>query len=252
MTAKVLVVEDEADVALVIRVNLERAGYEVVEARNGQDGVDLADTIQPDLILLDVMMPVMDGFTTLRELQEDPTTEDIPVVMLTALSGERDIIRGHLQGAVRYLTKPFDVDVLLTTVAEAVAPVDAAERTRRVQTRLQLLRRLAELETGRSDPQSVRVSRLDRQPREADRELTDAEVERVARLTDRQHLVAAMLAEGVGAREIADRLGVSRSNVYATRKRIARKLAVEPDDVAAEAKRLGIVAPTEDAGQSGD
>ena len=250
MTAKILVVEDEADVALVVRVNLERAGYEVLHARNGQDGVDLADTEQPDLILLDVMMPVMDGFTTLRELQEDPTTENIPVVMLTALSGERDIIRGHLQGAVRYLTKPFDLDVLLTTVAEALAPVDAAERSRRVETRLQLLRRLAELETGRSDPQSVRVSRLDRQPRDADRELSDGEVQRVERLTERQRLVAALLAEGVGAREIADRLGVSRSNVYATRKRIARKLAVEPDAVATEASRLGIITAVEGDGQS--
>lgn len=245
MVKKILVIEDEPDVVSLLRINLELSGYEVHDAGNGQDGLDLADTIQPDLILLDVVMPVLDGFATLRELQEDKTTQAIPVIMLTALSGERDIIRGHLQGAVRYVTKPFDMDALMATVAEALQPPDAAELARRLETRSQLLRRLAELETGRSEPGAVRMSHLQAPPRDDVREPTTAERSRSALLTERQALVAGMLADGIGARDIAERFGVSRSNIYATRKRIARKLEVDPEDVAAEARKLGITAAGE-------
>lgn len=243
---KILVIEDEPDVVSLLRVNLELSGYEVHDARNGEDGLDLADTLEPDLILLDVVMPRMDGFTTLRELQEDPTTQAIPVIMLTALSGERDVIRGHLQGAVRYLTKPFDMDVLMTTVEDALRPPDADERARRLETRSQLLRRLAELETGRSEPGAVRMSQLQATPREDVRQLTNAERERVAQLTQRQALVAGMLGDGIGARDIAATFDVSRSNIYATRKRIARKLEVDPEDVPAAARKLGLTARLDD------
>jgi DNA-binding NarL/FixJ family response regulator len=189
------------------------------------------------------MMPVLDGWATLRELSEDPDTRAIPVIMLTALSSERDVIRGHLEGAVRYVTKPFDLNLLLQTVEEALQPVDAAERARRLETRTALLRRLAELEAGRSEQQAIRLSHLDGVPRDGVRELSDTDRERVARLTGRQRAVAGMLAAGSSARDVAEAFGVSRSNVYATRKRIARKLGVDPDTVPDEARRLGIEPP---------
>ena len=238
---RVLVVEDEEDLASLVELNLQLSGYEVDTAANGRVALDRIDVDQPDVVLLDVMMPVLDGWQVLRSLKGDPATEDIPVVMLTALSEERDLIRGHLQGAVRYVTKPFEMRALLETVHDALQPVGDDERdARRARTR-ELLRRLAELDSGRSpDGPGVRFSRLERprpapgpaaEPGPTDPDLLDE-------LTDQQRHVAEQLADGVGARAIAEELGVSRSNVYAVRKRIARRLGVEPDDVADAVRRL--------------
>jgi DNA-binding NarL/FixJ family response regulator len=134
----------------------------------------------------------------------------------------------------------------MTTVEDALRPPDADERARRLVTRSQLLRRLAELETGRSEPGAVRMSQLQATPREDVRQLTNAERERVAQLTQRQALVAGMLGDGIGARDIAEQFDVSRSNIYATRKRIARKLEVDPEDVPAAARKLGLTARLDD------
>ncbi len=238
--ARILVVEDEDDLADVVMINLRMAGYEVEHAVHGGEALAAVDRDTPDLVLLDVMMPVMDGWQVLRKLKEDEDTREIPVVMLTALAEEQNIIQGHLEGAVRYLTKPFEVKKLLEIVATTLDP-DEEELERRKRTVRTLLERLAELESGRPAGAEVHLSKLEKPPRQP-RSSTPSEEERskVAELTDKQRYLAEQLAAGRSAREMSEELDVSRSNVYATRKRIARKFGVEPNDVAEEARRLGL------------
>lgn len=101
---KILVVDDERGLVKVIRLNLEHDGFDVVEAMNGQQAMDQMRTTLPDLVLLDVMMPDMDGFTVLKLIREQ---SQIPVIMLTAKSEEADIVQGLELGADDYITKPF-------------------------------------------------------------------------------------------------------------------------------------------------
>lgn len=239
---RILVVEDEADLAVLVEVNLELAGYEVTTAADGAEGLSSVRDDPPDLILLDVMMPVLDGWQVLRALKQDRELSDIPVVMLTALSEERDLIRGHLQGAVQYVTKPFEMRRLLSAVETGLTePTDEEREERRRRTR-ELLQRLAELDSGRSGAAAVRFSKLEKPPAPTtnERGVSDAERAKLGTLTEKQAYVAEQLASGQTARDIAAELEVSRSNVYATRKRIARKLGVDPDSVADEARRLGL------------
>lgn len=238
---RVLVVEDDDDLAHIISRNLELAGHAVEVAGDGSAGLAAAQRSQPHVILLDVMMPVMDGWEVLRELKQDPTTREIPVVMLTALAEERDVIQGHLRGAVRYMTKPFEMRELLETVTEALRTPDPAELERRRATVRTLLQRLAEIDAGRTADRAVHLSRLESLPRrQRERSESDGGRGRLGELTDKQREIAAALAAGATARDLAARMSVSRSNIYATRKRIARKLGVEPEEVAAEARRLGL------------
>jgi CheY-like chemotaxis protein len=118
---RILIVDDEADIREVAQVSLELVGgYEVLTASSGRDGLERARGVQPDAILLDVMMPDMDGPATLVELRADPATRDIPVVFLTAIthSAERQKL-GQL-GAAGVLTKPFDPMKLASDVAAAL------------------------------------------------------------------------------------------------------------------------------------
>ena len=238
---RVLVVEDEEDLRSLVELNLQLAGLEVQTVGDGRAALDRVSEDPPDLVLLDVMMPVMDGWQVLRELKEDTTTRDIPVIMLTALSEERDLIRGHLQGAVRYVTKPFEMRTLISTVDDALEPPDEAElQDRRDRTR-KLLQRLAELDSGRTgEGPRVHFSGLERHraAEGPEDDTPDVDPQVLEELTEQQRHVAEQLAEGIGARQIANELGVSRSNVYAVRKRVARRLGVEPDDVAEVTRRL--------------
>lgn len=236
--AYVLVVDDEADLADLVAINLRMAGYRVATAPDGVEALAAVDGERPDLILLDVMMPRLDGWEVLAALQERPETRDIPVVMLTALSGERDIIRGHLSGAVRYVTKPFDVTTLTGVVAEARQPLDDSHRKERTRQLRQFLTRLAELDAGRAASGSVRFSRLEGRPRSTSP--SDRDAAAIAALSTRQLQVASMLAGGWDVRRIAAHLGTSRSNIYAARQRIANHLGVEPGMVASEARRLRV------------
>jgi len=101
---KILVVDDEKGLVRIIRLNLEQDGFEVVEANNGAQAIDKLRTALPDLVLLDVMMPDMDGFTVLERIREVGST---PVIMLTAKGEEDDRVRGLELGADDYVTKPF-------------------------------------------------------------------------------------------------------------------------------------------------
>jgi two-component system alkaline phosphatase synthesis response regulator PhoP/two-component system response regulator VicR len=116
MPKKILAVDDEKHIVRLIQVNLERAGYEVVTAFDGVEALKKVAEERPDLIVLDVMMPQMDGFETLKNLKANPQTRDIPVIMLTAKAQDADVFRGWQSGVDCYLTKPFNPLELLTFV----------------------------------------------------------------------------------------------------------------------------------------
>jgi DNA-binding response OmpR family regulator len=119
---KVLVVDDDDDVRELCRIVLANEGYAVLEAEDGPTGVCLAREEQPDLILLDWMMPEVDGMDALLSLKGSARTRKIPVVMLTALDGLPQVTMATLIGAEGYLTKPFEVDDLLSFVRRFLAP----------------------------------------------------------------------------------------------------------------------------------
>jgi len=142
---RVLVIDDEAPIRLLCRVNLEAEGMFVLEASDGPSGLEQARTEAPDVILLDVMMPGLDGWRVAEELLDDPITEDIPIVFLTARAELRDRARGIDLGGVDYITKPFNPVELAPLVRGLLDRVGRGERDE--------LRRekLTELRTGLGD-----------------------------------------------------------------------------------------------------
>ncbi len=113
---------------MLCRVNLTASGIDVLEAGDGQAGVELARCEQPDLVLLDVMMPGLDGWEVARRLGRDPATREIPVVFLTARAGEADRRLGEHLGAVGYVAKPFDPVRIGDLVEEVLARIERGER----------------------------------------------------------------------------------------------------------------------------
>ncbi len=113
---KILVVDDEEDMRMVVGEHLEEAGFKVISAVNGREGVEKALKESPDLIIMDVMMPVMDGFQAVKELRSEMRTAAIPIIMLTAVSDKESELRGLQYGADDYVTKPFDSDMLVARV----------------------------------------------------------------------------------------------------------------------------------------
>ena len=116
MPKKILAVDDERHIVRLVEVNLQRAGYEVVTAYDGREALEKVKAEKPDLVVLDVMMPYMDGFEVLKNLKADPETAEIPVIMLTAKAQDADVFRGWQSGVDCYLTKPFNPMELLTFV----------------------------------------------------------------------------------------------------------------------------------------
>ncbi len=125
---RVLVIDDEAPIRLLCRVNLEAEGMEVLEAGDGQTGLDAAKRELPDVVLLDVMMPGLDGWRVAEQLLDSDATASIPIVFLTARAELRDRVRGIDLGGVEYLTKPFNPVELAPLVRELVDRVEAGER----------------------------------------------------------------------------------------------------------------------------
>jgi len=140
--ARVLVIDDEAPIRLLCRVNLEAAGMEVSEAEDGAAGLAVARAEAPDVILLDVMMPGMDGWQVLEELLDDERTSEIPIVFLTARAELRDQARGLELGGVDYVTKPFDPVELAPLVQRLLDRVAAGEGQEVRRQRLAELRQL--------------------------------------------------------------------------------------------------------------
>ncbi len=112
---RILIVDDEADIRAIVRATLT-AKYEVVEAHDGLDAAQKLDLVEPDLVVLDVMMPLMDGYDTCTVIRNHPRFHDIPVLFLSALASKPDIVKGYGAGANLYLTKPFEPARLLRVV----------------------------------------------------------------------------------------------------------------------------------------
>jgi DNA-binding response OmpR family regulator len=138
MTTRVLIIDDEPPIRLLCRVNLEAEGMEVFEAGDGITGVQLAKTHRPDAILLDVMMPGLDGWSVAEQLADDAGTWRIPIIFLTARAEVRDWARGLDVGGVDYITKPFN-------------PLDLAAAVRRL---------LERSESGGLELRRERIARL--------------------------------------------------------------------------------------------
>jgi DNA-binding response OmpR family regulator len=132
---QVLVVEDEPDVAELLRYNLARAGYDVISAPNGADAVKIARDVVPDVILLDVMVPQLNGWEVCRRLKSDPATQAIPIIMVTGRVEEGDKVLGFELGADDYVTKPFSPRELIARV-RAVARRGKAAATSERKVRL--------------------------------------------------------------------------------------------------------------------
>ena len=118
--AKVLVADDESSIRKLIMFTLEDAGHDVYEASDGEDAIAKAESIAPDLIVLDVMMPKHDGWEVLRELRRRGIRRHMRVIMLTAKSAERDFVTGWKLGIDDYMTKPFEPDELALIVNETL------------------------------------------------------------------------------------------------------------------------------------
>jgi two-component system alkaline phosphatase synthesis response regulator PhoP len=122
--AKILVVEDEAPIQELLKFNLERKKYRVKVVDSGEKALEQAAQFMPDLILLDIMLPGTDGLEVCKQLKSDSTTSAIPIIMLTALSEESDIVMGLELGADDYVTKPFSPSVLLARVKAALRRIE--------------------------------------------------------------------------------------------------------------------------------
>ncbi|MFN3421741.1 MAG: response regulator [Armatimonadota bacterium] len=120
MKRKILVVDDEVAIVRVLRDRLETEGFEVLTAYDGLQGVEVAQKEQPDLIIMDITMPNMDGLTAAKLLREKPETAHIPIIMLTARGQETDEQAGYQAGAVLYLMKPFSTRQLVREIRKVL------------------------------------------------------------------------------------------------------------------------------------
>ncbi|MBV8563717.1 MAG: response regulator [Actinobacteria bacterium] len=145
-TTNVLVIDDEAPIRLLCRVNLEAEGMQVLEAADGPTGLDLARAERPDVVLLDVMMPGLDGWHVAQQLLDDDRTSEIPIIFLTARAEFRDRARGLDIGGVDYVTKPFNPLELAPLVRDLLQRIDRGERDTLRGEKLAELRALMETE----------------------------------------------------------------------------------------------------------
>jgi CheY-like chemotaxis protein len=152
---KVLVVDDQLAMRLLVRVNIQSDLVNVLEAENGHEAVEIAQREKPDVILLDVMMPGIDGFETAEILAVDPRTRDIPIVFLSARAEYASQARGLAMGAADYITKPFNPARLLEAIERLLADLetDRLDTQRREKLdRLQALAHAGEVGAGRRPP----------------------------------------------------------------------------------------------------
>ena len=119
--ATILVADDEQDIRELVAYRLSRAGYTIIEARDGQEAFELAADQPPDMAVLDVMMPRLNGFDLTDRLRHTPATQRLPILLMSASVQEVDISRGFAAGADGYLTKPFTPDQLLTRVRDVLS-----------------------------------------------------------------------------------------------------------------------------------
>lgn len=119
--AKVLIVDDSPTEIQKIKSLLKKSGHDVIEAMSGEEGIDVAKSNQPDVVLMDIVMPGLNGFQATRQLTQDPVTKHIPVVIVTSKTQETDKLWGKRQGARGYLVKPLDEKLLARTIKDVIA-----------------------------------------------------------------------------------------------------------------------------------
>lgn len=127
MKETILIIDDDADLAKIVQINLEREGFKTVIASSGVEGLQKAYSSQPDLVILDIMMPGMDGWTTCRRLRE---ISDVPIIMLTARGMESDIVKGLELGSDDYIVKPFGTKELLARIHALLRRADSSATKR--------------------------------------------------------------------------------------------------------------------------
>src|SRR5256714_6032901 len=229
--ATVLVVDDEADILELIRVNLELDGHHVLTALGGEEALDRVGEAHPDLILLDVMMPGVDGWTVLGKIKNETSLDvsSIPVLMVTARNAPEDRIRGGIEGAIRYVTKPFSPSNLRDEVRDALAGEPEPVKRRKVQR--ESLEQLARIEKGGSgggpiiseDSVRPRLTKLEHVPEaKADSHQVREARQKAGTLSPKQRELLQGLQDSRAVSEAAARLDVSRSNVYASLRRTGR------------------------------
>jgi two-component system phosphate regulon response regulator PhoB len=133
MSLSVLVVEDESDIRELITYNLKNEGFEAKGVRTGEEALKVVETQLPDLILLDLMLPGLDGLRVCHSLKVNPRTKNIPIVMITAKSEESDVVRGLNMGADDYITKPFSPKVLVARVFAVLRRLSDAPDVEKVE-----------------------------------------------------------------------------------------------------------------------
>jgi len=122
MEKKILIVDDEPEIAQFLGLRLTNSGYKVLKAYNGTEAIKIAKKELPDLIVLDILMPEIDGSKTASLLKEYPETKDIPVIFLTCLFTKEEEKKGNVRGGVYFVAKPYDADQLLSVIKENLRP----------------------------------------------------------------------------------------------------------------------------------
>ena len=246
-----LVVDDEDDIRLLVRLTLERDGHDVSEAPDGKAALAAVAEQHPDLVVLDLMMPDIDGWEVLRELKQadDRMLVETPVVLLTALGSPMDQIKGSIEGAVRYLTKPIDLDQLSAAARDALAQPEPPQRRRAQQRALESLARIEADREGRPSPTDAPRPRLlglehERRPqRDRTAAIEATATARLDDLTDKQRALLDAVRTAPTVLAASEELGMSRSNIYASLRRISRRLGIGSVPALLELIRSGRLLP---------
>lgn len=141
---KILVIDDEPGIIEIVEANLEGDGFEVISASNGKEGLEKIKSEKPELVLLDVMMPEMDGWEVLRRVEQDPETAGMPIIMLTAKAADEDYIHGLEEGAIEYVTKPFYPQELVNRIKITLMVLNPRMRDERRHSLIAKRKRLME------------------------------------------------------------------------------------------------------------
>ncbi|MBQ5622985.1 MAG: response regulator transcription factor [Alistipes sp.] len=131
MAYRILLIDDEADILEFVKYNLEKDGYEVFTASNGTEGLEVALKVKPHLILLDMMMPVLDGIETCKAIRQSPTLKNVMVVFLSAVGTEETMVQGYGVGADDYINKPIKMNVLrgrVQAILKRITPVEISDK----------------------------------------------------------------------------------------------------------------------------
>ncbi|MBR6815369.1 MAG: response regulator transcription factor [Alistipes sp.] len=131
MAYRILLIDDEADILEFVKYNLERDGYEVSTASNGAEGLEVALKVKPHLILLDMMMPVLDGIETCKAIRQSPVLKNVMVVFLSAVGTEETMVQGYGAGADDYINKPIKMNVLrsrVQAILKRITPVEVSDK----------------------------------------------------------------------------------------------------------------------------